>query len=176
MNIYIVLTMTGTKFSKLLQFATQKEFTHVSIALDKDLKELYSFGRRSMVIPLIAGFVREELDQGVYKKYDTSCEVLELNVSKRQYRKIKSEINKYVSAYEKYRYNLLGLPFMWFDIPYERENHLVCSQFVASILTFSNTYEFKKSWAIVRPIDFYNIPKIRSIYKGQLRNYNKKTC
>ncbi len=167
--------MTGTKFSRFLQIMTKKEFTHVSIALDKDLNQLYSFGRRSMLIPLIAGFVKEGIDKGVYKKYDTSCEILELEVTEQQYLDVKDEISKYIIAYDKYRYNLMGLPFMWFDIPYERENHLVCSQFVASILNLSGIYEFKKSWTLIKPMDFYEIKGVKSIYKGKLQNYKVKS-
>lgn len=173
MKIYIVLTMTGTKFSRVLRLATKKEFTHVSIALDKELNELYSFGRRSMLIPLIAGFIKEDTESGVFKKYDTSCEILELSVEDNQFSDLLNELLKYITAYDKYRYNLLGLPFMWFDIPYERENHLVCSQFVASVLQFSEICEFNKSWTIVKPADFYNIQGVKSIFKGKLQDYVK---
>lgn len=173
LKIYILLTMIGTQFSRVLRLATKKEFTHVSIALDKELNELYSFGRRSMLIPLIAGFIKEDTESGVFKKYDTSCEVLELEVNENQFSNLLSELLKYITAYDKYRYNLLGLPFMWFDIPYERENHLVCSQFVASVLQLSDICEFNKSWTIVRPTDFYAIKGVKSVFKGKLQDYIK---
>ena len=42
-KIYIVLTHTGTILSKIIKYWTKDEFSHVSIALDEDLKEMYSF-------------------------------------------------------------------------------------------------------------------------------------
>lgn len=173
LKIYIVLSMTGTKFSRFLKLMTRREFTHVSISLDKELNMLYSFGRRSMIMPLIAGFIREDVYNGVFKKYDSSCEVLELEVTDQQYYMITKAIQGYIKSYGKYRYNFLGLPFMWFDIPLERSNHLVCSQFVAKILLYGNVCHFNKSWTLIRPMDFYNIEGINSIFKGHIREYKQ---
>ena len=44
-KIYIVLTYTGTILSRIIKVFTKKEYSHVSIALDQDLKYMYSFGR-----------------------------------------------------------------------------------------------------------------------------------
>jgi len=163
--------MSGTRFSKMLRLMTQKEFTHASIALDPDLSKLYSFGRRSMAMPLMAGFVRENVNGGVFDKYDAKCEILRLRVSQEKYKLVEQEIEKYKNAYSDYKYNLMGLPFMWFDIPYERDNHLVCSQFVASVLLFSGVHEFNKSWTLIRPMDFKEIKSAEVIYRGALREY-----
>jgi len=163
--------MTGTKFSRFLKIMTKKEFTHVSISLDKELNKLFSFGRRNMIMPLIAGFIKEDIHKGIFVKYDSSCEVFELDVTILQYYKLSREIQKYIRTYERYKYNLLGLPFMYFDLPLERSNHLVCSQFVAKILLNSSIYDFGRSWTLIRPMDFYSIKGLKSIYKGNLRVY-----
>ena len=42
-KIYIVLTHTGTNLSKIIKSWTKDEFSHVSIALDEDLKEIANF-------------------------------------------------------------------------------------------------------------------------------------
>lgn len=68
-KIYIVLTYTGTILSKLVKMYTKKEYSHVSIALDEDLKEMYSFGRTYAYCPFIAGFVHEEIDKGTFKRF-----------------------------------------------------------------------------------------------------------
>ena len=64
--IYILLTDTGTWFSKLVKFYTKAPYNHASISLDDNLEELYSFGRKVYFNPLSAGFVKEALNQGVY--------------------------------------------------------------------------------------------------------------
>ena len=38
-KIYIVLTYTGTILAKIVRMYTKREFSHVSIALDEDLKK-----------------------------------------------------------------------------------------------------------------------------------------
>lgn len=43
MQIYIVLTLTGTILSGIIKTTTKSIYTHSSIALDIELKELYSF-------------------------------------------------------------------------------------------------------------------------------------
>lgn len=49
--IYILLTHSGSLLSKCINIYTKEPYTHVSIALDTNLKELYSFGRLNPTIP-----------------------------------------------------------------------------------------------------------------------------
>ena len=51
-KIYIVLTYSGTILSRIIRAYTGDEYSHVSIALDKDLEEMYSFGRLNPYNPL----------------------------------------------------------------------------------------------------------------------------
>ena len=52
-KIYIILTFTGTALSRIIKMATKVEFAHVSIALDEELNEMYSFGRINPYIPFL---------------------------------------------------------------------------------------------------------------------------
>lgn len=45
-KIYIVLAHTGTLLSRIIKIRTGAEYTHSSIALDEDLEQMYSFGRK----------------------------------------------------------------------------------------------------------------------------------
>ena len=58
-KIYIILTNTGTVISRIVKIYTRKKYGHVSIALDKKLKNMYSFGRLKATNPFIGGFVHE---------------------------------------------------------------------------------------------------------------------
>lgn len=51
-NIYIVLTGTGTAFSGLIKWFTKAELNHASIAFDRGLQEVYSFGRKKCITRL----------------------------------------------------------------------------------------------------------------------------
>ena len=61
--IYILLTDTGTWFSRAIKLYTGAPYNHASIALDEELNELYSFGRKVYTNPFSAGFVQEHIDR-----------------------------------------------------------------------------------------------------------------
>ena len=46
-EIYLILTYTGTIPSKMIKMYTKYTYSHVSLSLDKDLSEMYSFARRN---------------------------------------------------------------------------------------------------------------------------------
>ena len=84
-KIYIVLTHTGTLLSKLIKKYTKYDFSHVSIALDIELKEMYSFGRLRPSNPFFAGFVHEYIDKGTFKRfYNTTAKIYSLEVTEEQ--------------------------------------------------------------------------------------------
>lgn len=81
-KIYIILTHTGTVLSKIIKGFTKDEFSHVSIALDIELKEMYSFGRLNPNNPFCGGFVHEYIDKGTFKRfYKTRAKVYSLEVT-----------------------------------------------------------------------------------------------
>ena len=94
-KIYIVLTHTGTNLSKIIKYYTKNEFSHVSIALDKELKQMYSFGRLNPYNPFWAGFVHEEINKGTFKRFEkTLAQIYSLDVTDNQYKIINNQINK----------------------------------------------------------------------------------
>ena len=52
-KIYIILTQSGTLFSKTIRFFTGKPYNHASIGLNESLDEFYSFGRKVPTNPLL---------------------------------------------------------------------------------------------------------------------------
>ena len=52
-KIYIVLTYSGTPLAKIIKLYTKKDYSHVSISLDKKLTKMYSFGRINPYNPFI---------------------------------------------------------------------------------------------------------------------------
>ena len=88
-KIYIVLAHTGTLLSRLIKMRTGAEYTHVSIALDENLKNMYSFGRKYSYIAFIGGFVREGANFGTFKRfYNTEISIYEVSVTEEQYKKV----------------------------------------------------------------------------------------
>ncbi len=172
-SVYLVLSQTGTKFSRCLRLVNHTPYNHISIGLDSSLETLYSFGRQCLFFPLAAGFVREHPGYGVYRQFsDTRCAVYRLPVSLRTYCRLKETIEQFEQQEWCYRYNFAGLLAMIAHIPLHRQRHFVCSQFVAYVLLHSGACRFPKDFSLVRPQDFMQLPDIELLYEGRLNGYH----
>ena len=76
--VYILLTRSGTWFSRLIHFATRDDYTHASIGLDGPAGPFYSFARKHEHFALPAGLVEERVT--VSRQADPCC-LYELRVS-----------------------------------------------------------------------------------------------
>ena len=168
MNIYILLMHTYTIPSKLIKCFTRYEYSHVGISLQKDCKEIYSFGRKNINNFLISGFNIETKEGAFFQKFQkTKCIIYEVKVTPKQYYKIKKRIKYMISHEEKFKYDFAGMITRFFGIPSARKNYFVCSFFVASLLSDAGVYDFKKPSCMVKPKDFANIKEFPIIYKGK---------
>ena len=168
-SIYIVLTMTGTLVSRIVKFYTRKEYGHVSIALDKELEKMYSFGRLNPYNTFIGGFVHEYIHSGTFYRFrNTTSEVLRVRVTDEQYAKIEEIILNMEAEKEKYKFNIPGLFAVSINKKIQKENHLYCAEFVKYVLEEAGVVEGLPE--IIQPEHFYVLPH-KSIYKGLLRNY-----
>lgn len=144
-TIYILLTYSGSLLSKCINIYTKEPYTHVSIALDINLNELYSFGRLNPSNPIFAGFVKEDIFNGTYARFpNTRCALYSLEVNDIQYNKLKKELQKFKLNKHRYGYNLLGL----FGVI------------------------FNKPPALVSPRDFRKCKELELVYEGRLKRYS----
>ncbi|SET93086.1 hypothetical protein SAMN05421676_11152 [Salinibacillus kushneri] len=171
-NVYILLTKTGTFFSQAIGLYTKEPYNHVSISIDKELTELYSFGRKKTCNPLRAGFVKENIQDGVYAKFpDTTCEVYALQVSKRQKEKIERTIRHFKQNKNDYRYNLLGIAAVPFGKSLERKYAYFCSQFVATVLKMAGIELWDKPLGLITPGEYRSTRLLQKVYEGPLSTY-----
>lgn len=169
-DIYIVLTHTGTTLSSIIKYYTKEKYSHVSIGLDSDLKELYSFGRLNPYNPYKGGFVHEEIGKGTYKRFkNTISAVYSMEVTDEQYFKIESMIEKMKLNKDNYKFNIIGLFLVSLNKKHKRENTFYCAEFVKYILETS--LEEKLLPEIVKPMDFTNLDNIELVYEGIFRKY-----
>lgn len=169
-TIYIVLTRTQTVISKLIQILKKDEYTHAAIALDKDLEQMYSFGRKNTYNPFVGKFRKEHIDEGVYNFCDTLPGVIiEVSVSKQQYEKAKGLVNHFITNCDLYKYNYQGLFYTLLNKGVYREDRFLCSEFVYYILKESKIVNFKKSGNLIRPQNLLDI-KGKMVYKGNLKH------
>ena len=65
-RIYVLLSRTHTTPARLIRFLTKEPYSHASIALDVELKELYSFARKHIHNPFDCGFIEEDIETGIF--------------------------------------------------------------------------------------------------------------
>ncbi len=169
-KIYIILTHTGTALSKIIKGFTKDEFSHVSIALDIELKEMYSFGRLNPYNPFWGGFVHEYIDKGTFKRfYKTRAKVYSLEVTEEQYRSIKSNIDQIKNNKEDYKFNIIGLFAVGFHKKIKKQKSFYCAEFIKYVMEKADIKIDLPD--IVKPEDFKNIKELQEIYGGLLRKY-----
>lgn len=173
-KIYIILTYTGTILSKIIKYYMKDEFSHVSVALDLELKEMYSFGRLNPYNPFIGGFIHEYIDKGTFKRFkNTRARIIELEIEESQYLKLKETIRKMQIEKEQYKFNILGLFAVGLNIKIQSENSFYCAEFIKYLIEKSNIdIELPD---LVRPDCFKSIYGSKEIYNGLLKNYTYKT-
>lgn len=171
-KIYILLTDTGTLFTRLIKSFTKKPYNHASISFDSDLSEVYSFGRKTARNPFIGGFVKENVKAGLFRHAD--CVIYSIDVTEDEVEKMRKYINNIEAQNELYRYNLIGLFGVLFNKPIKRNNAFFCSQFVASVLKECDVCDFEKSPSLIAPNDFQNIAKLQFVYEGKLKAYKNQ--
>jgi len=171
-KICIVTTFTGTLLSCLIKNISKTPYAHVSIALNDDLKPMYSFGRLNPKTPIFAGFVEENINEGLYAiRTNTMCRVYSLMVTDRQYEKLKENIYNVSINRKQYLYDVKALVYLSVNKPRQKDYRYVCSHFVADMLQKSDINILDKEPHEVRPNDFYDLDHLQLEYEGLLCNY-----
>lgn len=173
-KLYLLLSHTGSFVSKCINLYTKDPYTHASIALDERLENLYSFGRIKPHNPLIAGFVKEDIDNGTYQRFlNTTCALYSIEISELQYRLLKAELDRFINADVRYGYNLLGMFGFMVNRPIVRKNSYFCSQFVAEVLQNSGIHLVDKDASLTAPNDFRLSEQVQLVYEGNLFEYDR---
>ena len=170
--IYVVLTDTGTLFTRLIKAYTRAPYNHASLALDNQLEEMFSFGRLKPNNPLRAGLVKEDVYSGVYSHFPaTRCLVLKMKVSQEQKTELKHILYRYYAKREQYTYNLLGLLCIMMRIHYSSPNAYFCSEFVAGVLREAGISLWELPNSQITPHHFSQHPDLELVYEGMLCDY-----
>ena len=170
-KIYIILTHTGTLLSKAVKHFTKYEFSHVSISLDVELNNMYSFGRLNPYNAFWAGFVHEEIKRGTFKRFfNTKAKIYYLEIDDEQYEKIENIIEEFKSHDKSYKFNILGLFAAGFHKKIGKEHSFYCAEFVKYVLDQAGIET--KLPNIVKPEHFKSIEGIKEVYSGFLRRYS----
>lgn len=170
-KIYIVLTYTGTILSKIVKIYTKKEFSHVSIALDEDLKYMYSFGRLNAYNPFWGGFVHEGINVGTFKRFKkTKSRIYSMQIPDENYEEVVKLIKDISQNKDKYSFNIIGLIGVAIHLKFKRERSFYCAEFVKYILEQSHIKNELPD--LIKPEDFKELEGLDVVYSGILREYS----
>ena len=174
-KIYIILTHTGTALSTIIKYYTKDEFSHISISLDENLEEMYSFGRLNPYNPFWGGFVHESIKNGTFKRFkNTRTEIYSLNIENEQYERLIKNIKYFNKNKNKYSFNILGLACVSVKKKIKRKNNFYCAEFVKHVLKSAGVISVAGLPKIIKPEDFKNIDELNLEYKGLLKKYSKR--
>ena len=170
-KIYIIVSFTGTILSRIVRLWTRKKYSHTSISLDKDLTEMYSFGRINPYNPFLGSFVHESPKWGTFKRFkNTKCIIISLDVNDNQYNDAKKTIDEFIKNGQKYyKFNIRGVVFAAFNKRIRQHKKYYCSEFVKHVLDKAKIDNNLPE--IVKPMDFLKIDNYDVIYEGYLKNY-----
>lgn len=170
--VYLVLSSSSSVPARLIKFFSRNKLNHSSITLDITLHKMYSFGRLKMYNAFYAGLVKENKDEGFYKKFkDTYINLYRLPVSREVFEKTDEYL---LNAYENrksFKYNFLGVMLVPFQRPVARKNQYFCSEFVATVVNECGIRPIKRNVHTYRPHYFEELTDMELIYDGMLADY-----
>lgn len=169
MNVYLLLTDTGTVFSTAIKKYTRKPYNHASLALDQQLTEVYSFARKKVYNPFIGGFVQEDVTKHLLN--EASCEIYCLTITPLQYEHLQLILEQFERDKEQYKYNLLGVLAIPLRRDIYRENAYFCSQFVAYVIGEAGISLIDKTTHLITPDDFRQCEQVELVYEGKVQDY-----
>ena len=174
-KVYIVLTHTGTALSTIIKYYTKDEFSHISLSLDEELEEMYSFGRLNPYNPFWGGFVHENIKYGTFKRFkNTRTEIYSLSIKDEQYNRLVKIINYFKENKQKYSFNILGLACVSIKKKIKRKNNFYCAEFVKHVLKSAGVKNVAELPKIIKPEDFKKLEGLNLEYRGLLKKYSKR--
>lgn len=172
--VYILLTYTGTSFSKLIKNTTHQPYSHSSISFDSSMDNLYSFGRKEVGDKM--HFIEESIHAGLMGQVanTTKYSLYVFMATQKQYETIQMVLENMKANAEKYKYNTLGIITNFLGIESEREYSYFCSEFVADLLKKADENLVYKHPSLFTPSDLRKLPKTIFVNKGILSKYNQR--
>lgn len=177
--IFIVTSYTNTTFGKVITTYTHSTYSHASLSFDSSLEKLYSFNANNEKNKL-GGLSYESISSYIKQYKDTRICVSCIFVKNSDYNKIMEALDKMMEnqSFTRYGYgNILNIILNKTKDMGNDAMTMVCSQFVAYLLSRADIYITDKSANLTTPNDLSNIanPRVYKLYEGLAREYDQKT-
>ncbi|NMD38817.1 MAG: hypothetical protein GYA87_09095 [Christensenellaceae bacterium] len=172
-KIYILISQTGSLFSKGIRWYTKQPYNHSSITTDKHFPVFWSFARRWPRLPFPGSFVKEEFNKGTFALFpDTDCVVLAFEIEDEKAKKADAILDKHINRKKRYGYNYSTIfsTFLFHKPTISKRKRRTCAEFVALVLSESDIHSFDKQLQMVHPMDIFNNFSENIIYRGKMRD------
>lgn len=169
-NIYLMISKTPTRFGYMIRKVGGIRYNHSAIALDEDLKELYSFARVQHNSLFLAGIVLETIPRYTLgKETYVDVAILKIPVSKEQYDQASNLISQ-LHGDEEYLYNLFSVLTYPVTKGFATYQSYTCVEFVVYILSQIG-FEFEAPGYYYKPDDLLYIFNNYLYFEGNLLDY-----
>lgn len=173
-QIYVLLSNPNTVVAKMIGFYTRAPFNHASIAFDPELREMYSFGRKHPMLPILGGFVKENVHSRVFDR--ASCAIYSCTVSETVYHQMRDYVRQFEENRDMYSYNFLGILGVILNVELGGKNSFFCSQFVSSVFQNAGMQLLDKSACLTTPDDLSTCSCLKLQFRGSLDHYREEYC
>lgn len=169
-KIYIIISQTHTGFARAVRKVGKVTYNHASIALDKDLDQIYSYARPKHRAVLLARLVKENVFRYTLGKYsNVPVVIFSMEVTDGQYEWIKNKIDQIYNDGE-YLYNFYSVLSHLITGGFATYKSFSCIEFVMYLLQGIG-YKLEKPLYNYRPDDLPEIFADSICFEGNLLDY-----
>lgn len=175
--IFVVMSFSNTFFGYAERLIKNVTYSHVGLAVDSNLKEIFTFAfskeANGLTIDTLDKYIKRSKDKAVIS---VMAVFVDGETRDNIYRSLNDINNKRYRTSYNFGNIINILKNKPQDFPYPENMSLVCSQFVDIILKLSDINLVDKSSNIVLPQDFHirNNPRVYKVYEGLCTEYDEK--
>lgn len=163
-SIYVMLSFSNTLCGRVTVGVTKGTYSHASLVLDKNFKDIYAF--------VDEGIVKEQLNLRGYVNDGAKYALYELKVTPKEYKQIVYFVE--LLKVRKPKYDDMGFYLTAFNIKHNNGKSYICSGFVNSCLEYAGIKVFNKTGNLVRPDDYMHNPNFKLVKKGLFVDLRKE--
>lgn len=154
----IIISTTDTVIGSIVRKFTHSEWNHISVAIDDNYENIYSFTRKYKKFFFTGCFCLEPIERLPY------ISIAKINISDNEYKKIIKYINLLKQKTRIYNYPQAILIKFNKKTPFK--NSHICSSFGAKMISLTNEFDLEKSELLYTPAEIYEMLKDYIIFTG----------
>jgi hypothetical protein len=166
--VYMVFSCTSTKIGAMIRFVTNNKYNHVSIALEDDLKKMYSFTRYRANAPFLAGFSEESPLR--YLDDNTDVKICRIPVSLEKYSEVLDYIDNLSRNSKRYIYNYFSAFLFPAGVKIRIPDAYTCLEFGIHILSRHGLVEGICERKFYKIVDLEKLLEPFVAYEGNIAN------